>query len=102
MYNDNSTIRTFLAVQSESKLKTPKLLLIISIKNYRHLAQKLPNPSRQLHFSQESVHQATAIISHSIILIKFEAISTTFETLQSEIETLSSIIEATEKAQAKH
>ena len=96
-------IVAFLATQSECKLKPSKLLRKISIKSYRHLAQK---GAKSLLAASLFSGIGTPDHGHSWSLEyfdkKFATISTTFEMLQTEIETLANIIEATEKAQAKH
>ena len=98
-----SIIGAFLAAQSESKFKPSKLLRKISIKSYRHLAQK---GAKSLLAASLFSGIGTPDHGHSWSFgyfdKKFETISTTFEMLQTEIETLANIIEAAEKAHAKH
>ena len=96
-------IGIFLAAQNEGKLNPSKLLRKISIKSYRHLAQKgaksLLTASLFSGIGQADHGQNW---SFDYFDKKFGTISTTFEMLQSEIQTLANIIEATEKTQAKH
>ena len=96
-------IGAFLAGQSESKLKPSKLLRKISIKSYRHLAQKGAKSLLTASlFSGIGTPDHGHNWSFDYYDKKFATISSTFEMLQAEIETLANIIEATEKTQAKH
>ena len=96
-------IGAFLAAQSESKFKPSKLLRKISIKSYRHLAQKGAKSLLAASlFSGIGTPDHGHNWSFGYFDKKFETISTTFEMLQTEIETLANIIEEAEKAHARY
>ena len=93
----------FLAAWNKGKFNASKLFRKITIKSYRHLAQKGAKS-----FLTASLFSGIGQANHGhswsfdYFDKKFGTISTTFEMLPSEIQTLANITEATEKSQAKH